>query len=108
MMRDAELIETLESVYNIAKARSDEGGPFGFGEADLESYHLVIEAYDRAFGLSQMGTLKRKVAVKTLPQLFNEADGILEVIDKYVAGMRNTNPDFVNYYNDSRVIKISG
>lgn len=108
MMRDTELIETLESVYELAKARSAEGVTYGFGETELESYRLIIQKYDDAFGRSQTGMLKRKVAVKSLVELFSEAGAILEVIDKYVHGMRETHSDFAAHYNDARVIRHLG
>lgn len=103
-MRDTELIEVLDSVYEIAKTKLDQLEPHGLDAAMLEDYKSRVASYSGAFSKSQAGVRSRMEANKSIPELFGEADAILLKLDKYVDGMTDEQPEFVKQYRGSRLI----
>lgn len=108
VMRDTEISEILESVYQLAYSRLDVLEPFGINAAKLENFRQSKDRFSEAFGRSQTGVVKRKGANHSINDLFKQADDILVRIDKYVKGMSNDNTEFVRHYEDLRVIRNLG
>lgn len=108
VMRDTEISEIFESVYQMAFTRLGVLESFGINSSKLENFKQAKDRYSEAFGRSQTGVVKRKGAKQSISELFNQTDDILVRIDKFVKGMNVENPEFVRHYEDLRVIRNLG
>lgn len=107
-MRDTELAELLESLNELATEKLNVLGPYGISEARLNLFAERIESLNKALGDKEDSGVARSGAVKSLNDLFKEADQILLSMDKLVIGLNEDEPEFVRDYNTARKVKNLG
>lgn len=107
-LRDVELIIELNSINDNANQNLAELTKYGITTSKLQSYFSNIDLYSRAIGAKDSGSAAKKGANRTLSTLFQDADDLIDSIDKLMESYRDSNGEFYTGYKGARVIKDLG
>ena len=107
-LRDTELMIELYSIKAKGTELSSEIAKFGVHASKLDAYVRSIEIYSKAIGASGTGGAVKKGAFKTLKTLFEEADSIIDSMDRMVENYSDSHAEFYTGYKAARKIKDLG
>lgn len=107
-LRDTELMIELNSINVKGTELSSEIAKFGIPASKLDAYVRNIEIYSKAIGASGTGGAVKKGAFKTLSTLFEEADSIIDSMDRMVENYSDSHAEFYAGYKAARKIKDLG
>ena len=108
-LKDVDLLNKCTQVYNAAKNVESELAPFGVTAELVEGLRSKIAAFELSIGDRNASAAKRKGAGKTVVEMFNEADDILEEeLDRFVDKFKTRDTDFYEGYYAARNIKNLG
>lgn len=107
-LRDTELMIELLSIKAKGTELSTEIAKFGVPASKLDEYSRNIEIYSKAIGASGTGGAVKKGAFKTLKTLFEEADSIIDSMDRMVENYSDSHAEFYAGYKTARKIKDLG
>ena len=107
-LRDTELMIELLSIKAKGTELSAEIAKFGIPASKLDAYARNIEIYSKAIGASGTGGAVKKGAFKTLKTLFEEADSIIDSMDRMVENYSDSHAEFYAGYKAARKIKDLG
>jgi len=107
-LRDTELMIELLSIKAKGTELSLEIAKFGIPASKLDAYVSNMEIYSKAIGASGTGGAVKKGAFKTLSTLFEEADSIIDSMDRMVENYSDSHAEFYAGYKAARKIKDLG
>ena len=107
-LRDVELSIELNSISEKAVEISTEILKFGISQDKLDSFLSDILTYSAALGVQDTGVALRKGAHKSLKTLFEDADNLLDSLDRFTENYKDSNEAFYAGYKTARVIKDLG
>jgi hypothetical protein len=103
--REQDLVNKARIVHTEAKNYILLLAPYGYREADLDAFGLLIDQFEAAIPLRRTATSEISTATKNLRILFHDLNGILRTkIDLLMLSFMTTQPDFYKTYMSSRVI----
>lgn len=114
-LRSQQLLEKARLVLDIGRAvldgaKADEAADYGITAAEVERFSQEIDDYAAVIAAPQQGIAQRKALTRQLAQLFSEAAGYFEMLDKLILHFGRT-PEgraLVAAYQASRVIRDLG
>jgi hypothetical protein len=103
--KDAMLAPRCQNIHDIGAANLAALADYGINAAKLTELQAAIDSFAEAAPKPRAAINTRAAKTATLPQLFKEADAILEErMDTLIAQFAETNPDFVAIYDSARKI----
>jgi hypothetical protein len=103
--KDAMLAPRCQNIHDLGAANLAALADYGINAAKLTELQTAIDAYAESAPKPRAAINTRAAKTATLPQLFTEADQILnERMDTFIGLFAAANPDFVATYQSARII----
>ncbi len=108
-LRDMDLVGKASAIHSVATEWISDLEPYGVSLDDLNGLKLKIETYERTVGERDSGVNERVALRKTMLELFDEADRLLEEeIDRIMEVVKSKELQFFDAYRSARLIHEMG
>ena len=108
-LKTVDLSSRCSEIYKAAEGIISQLGEYDLDQAMLDEFKERIEAFELSVGEKESSTGKRSGAVKSVVQLFEEADLILKnKLDRFVEKVKAKKPEFYEQYQAVRNVKNIG
>ena len=105
-MRDVDLLNRANTIYNYAQNQATELVNYGMDEAALTSLGEKIETFSSALEDTEVGAAEKTAARQALSEAFDQTDHALyDMLDPLMEIFRTSYADYYNQYVSARVIK---
>jgi Carboxypeptidase regulatory-like domain len=104
-LRDEELVPAVQNIVTAANTNLADLADYGVTAATISSLQAIIAEYSTAVPQPRSAKSIKEMYGKNLKQLFKDTDDLLKTqMDKLVANLKTTEPNFVSTYKSARVI----
>ncbi len=103
--REQDLVNKARIVHTEAKNYILLLAPYGYREADLDAFGVLIDQFEAAIPLRRTATSEISTATDNLRIHFHDLNGILRTkLDFLMLSFMTTQPDFYKTYTSARII----